>query len=245
MAIPKRDLSSLVSDLRRARLLVRPAEIEHRAPTPLPTGLSPLDGLLGGGLPRGRIVELAGRGTGSTALALSIAAHGTRTGRWVAWVDGAGAFDPRGAREAGMVLARLLWCRPKELRAAARAADALIASGAFPLVILDLQRAHPRPLGQSAWLRLSRGAEAHRSCLLVLGEAGAQSFAAVALAPGQAKARFSGQGPGRLFEGVELRCRLARNKLGLPPGEASLSFRAPAHLPEGAGEPPPGELRFR
>lgn len=252
MAIPKPDpsrqrpeLSSLVADLRRARFLVRPEEIEHRLPTPLPTGLSPLDRLLGGGLPRGRIVELAGEGTGSTALALCIAANGTRTGRWVAWVDGAGAFDPRGAREAGMVLARLLWCRPKDLRAAARAADALIASGAFPLVVLDLRREVPRPLAQAAWLRLSRGVEAHRSCLLVLGQAGAQSFAALSLAPERAKARFSGRGPGRLFEGVELRCRLARNKLGLAPGEVPLSFRAPAHLPSLAEDPPSGELRFR
>src|SRR5690606_20598098 len=83
-----------------------------------------------------------------------------------------------GAREAGLSLSRLLWCRPKDLRAAIRAADALIASGAFPLVVLDLRREEPRPVAQSAWLRLARGAEANRGCLLVLGEAGAQSFAA-------------------------------------------------------------------
>lgn len=251
MAIPKPDpsrprpeLSSLVADLRRARLLVRPEELKHRLPTPLSTGLSPLDRLLGGGLPRGRIVELAGKGMGATTLALSLAARSTRAGRWVAWVDGAQAFDPRGAREAGVALARLLWCRPKDLRAAARAADALIASGAFPLVILDLQREIPRPLGQGAWLRLSRGVEAHRSCLVVLGEAGAQSFSAARLAPDRARARFSGRGPGRLFEGVELRLRLERNKLGLAPGEARLSFRAPSHLPALAWDPPPGALRF-
>lgn len=251
MAIPKRDLSrakpelsSLVADLRRARLLVRPEELEHRLPTPLPTGLSALDRLLGGGLPRGRIVELAGEGPGSTALALSIAARSTRTGRWVAWVDGAEAFDPRGAREAGASLARLLWCRPKDLRAAARAADALIASGAFPLVVLDLQREVPRPLGEAAWLRLSRGVEVHRGCLLVLGEAGAQSFAAARLAPERGRARFSGRGPGRLFEGIELRFRLAHNKLGLAPGKTAFRFRAPAHLPPLAWDPPPGSLRF-
>lgn len=249
MAIPKADsaLASLVSDLRRARFLVRPEELEHRLPTPLPTGLAPLDRLLGGGLPRGRIVELAGEGMGATALALSIAAHSTRTGRWVAWVDGAGAFDPRGAREAGMALARLLWCRPKDLRDAARAADALIASGAFPLVVLDpCRRDAPRALAQGAWVRLARGAEAHRSCLLVVGAAGAQGFAAAAasLVPERAKARFSGRGPGRLFEGVELRCRLARNKLGLAPDEVDLSFRAPSHLPFVESDPPPGALRF-
>ncbi|MFO7155512.1 MAG: hypothetical protein DIU72_002695 [Pseudomonadota bacterium] len=250
MAIPKRDpsgrseLASLLADLRRSRLIVGPEELEHRLPTPLPTGLPDLDRLLGGGLPQGRIVALSGEGTGSTALALSIAAHASRTGRLVAWVDGADAFDPRGAREAGLSLSRLLWCRPKDLRAAIRAADALIASGAFPLVVLDLRREEPRPVAQSAWLRLARGAEANRGCLLVLGEAGAQSFAAATLSPSRAKARFSGAGPGRLFEGVELDCRLERNKLGLWPGEVRLSFRAPEHLPALAWDPPPGTLRF-
>jgi recombination protein RecA len=250
VAIPKRDpstrpeLASLVADLRRSRLLVGPQELEHRLPTPLPTGLAPLDRLLGGGLPRGRIVELPGEKTGSTALALSIVVHVSRSGRLVAWVDGADAFDPRGAREAGATLARLLWCRPRDLRAAIRAADALIASGAFPLVVLDLRRETPRLVAQGAWLRLARGAEAHRSCLLVLGEAGAQSFAAATLVPSRAKARFSGQGPGRIFEGVELDCRLERNKLGLVPGEARLAFRAPEHLPALAWDPPPGTLRF-
>jgi recombination protein RecA len=269
VALPAHELSSLLSDLRRTRALVKPQELAYRLPPTVPTGLEALDRLLGGGLPQGRIVELASSASGAaTAVAFSILARVTGEGGLAAWVDRADALDPQAAAEAGARLPRLLWCRPEDQRAALRAADVLVASGAFPLVILDIfdprpsQAGRPRASGQEAvrrfgeagrgrpsrepdvthgaWLRLSRGAEATRTCLLTLGGGGAGTFAAATLRLSRCKPCFEGMGPGRTFEGLSLTLALERNKLGLPPGEAPLRFEAPAHLPNPLRDPAPG-----
>jgi len=294
VAHPAPALGRLLEDLRRTRLLVTPQELAHRLPTALPTGLPPLDRLLGGGLPEGRVVELGqARGAHASALALRMLAQTTSEGRTAAWVDRTDAFDPRGAAEAGADLERLLWCRPSSAKDAIRAADVLLSSGAFSLVVLDLARPpggkaprrgpgpraeavggagsrspraaapgadvryepyatgprRPRErrreaeISQGAWLRLARDAEAARTSLVVLGSEVAAGVAAVTLRVARCRARFAGRGPGRTFEGIELVVALERNRLGLPPGEASLSFRAPPHFPGPVREPAPGEAR--
>src|SRR6185369_17623498 len=92
--------------------LGRPGDIRLGTARPdvlarLPTGLPVLDQALGGGLPRGRITELAGaRSTGRTGLACTIAAAATRAGETIAWIDPADALDPAGAAAAGIALAR-------------------------------------------------------------------------------------------------------------------------------------------
>lgn len=231
------ELAPLLKDLRRIQALITPAELEHRAPSPVPTGLDALDRLLGGGLPEGRIVRLgAAKGTFASALGLRVLSECTVSGRNVALIDRADAFDPRGAAEAGAELERLLWCRPATDRAAIRAADALLASAAFPLVILDLGREErgrgrrEQPISSGAWQRLARGAEAARACLIVVGGEVAAGVSAATLSAVQSRARFRGQGPGRIFEGLELTVSLERNRLGLPPGEIRLSFQAPSHF---------------
>lgn len=282
--IPQRPLDELVRDLRRSRALITPQELTHRLPPTVPTGLAELDRLLGGGLPQGRIVEIGeAQGGLGTGLALGILSSLTREGRLAAWVDRMDAFDPRGAAEAGADLERILWCRPTSTKDALRAADVLLASGAFSLVVLDLgpspaakprgrasatvhplrgprqagvhlERYDERPrqprkrddgdrIGEGAWLRLSRDAEAARASLLVLGGGGAGAFAAATLRPVRSAARFFGMGPGRTFEGLSLSVALERNKLGLPPGEAALSFRAPELFPTEIRDPAPGCAR--
>ncbi len=260
MAHPAPDLARLLDDLRRTRALVTPQELAHRLPPMAPTGLPPLDRLLGGGLPEGRVVELGeGKGAFASAVALQILARFTSEGRPAALVDRADAFDPRCAAEAGVDLERTLWCRPSSSREAIRAADALLASGAFSLVILDLARwparwpaGGPRmpsgrrrepPISQGAWLRLARDAEAARASLLVVGDAVAAGVSAASLRLLRSRACFLGQGPGRTFEGLEITVGLERNRLGLPPGEAVLALRSPSHFPWAVREPGPGQAR--
>jgi hypothetical protein len=111
---------------------------------PLPTGLVELDAMLSGGLPGGRLCELAGpRSSGKATLALAAAARASSAGKLVAWVDGPGELYPPAAAALGVELARLLVVRPRVRGrdaglAVARAGEILARSRAFALVVLDL-----------------------------------------------------------------------------------------------------------
>jgi hypothetical protein len=188
----------------------------------LPTGLASLDALSGGGLPRGRLTEIAGpRSAGRTALACTVAAAATRAGEVVAWVDPADALCPEAAAAAGLDLARTLWARPPGLLDALRAAEWVAGAGGFGLVVLDLAGEAPRgtraDVDTARWLRLVRAAERTRTTLLVVAGAAprAGSAAALGLALDAPRARWSG-GPGRLvlLDGVRVQVTVARSRLG-------------------------------
>jgi len=187
----------------------------HQETAPrLATGLSALDAVLGGGIPRGRITELAGpRSAGRTGLAAAIAASATRAGETIAWVDPEDALDPEAAAAAGIALARLLWVRPRGVPDALRAAEILLGAGGFGLVLLDVD---PVNASARAWPRLARAAERTRSGLLVVApRRAAGTFAAVGLELGARRVRWTG-GPGRLvlLEGIEASLTVARSRLG-------------------------------
>jgi recA bacterial DNA recombination protein len=140
------------------------------APTYLPTGCEGLDRLLGGGLPRGALVEMSGRASsGRFSVALSALAATTETGEAAALVDPGDHFDPQGAAAAGAELSRVLWLRPHGLKMALAAAETVLATG-FALVILDLGLAHVsrRRFDDAVWLRLARRARVHDAALFVL-----------------------------------------------------------------------------
>jgi protein ImuA len=116
------------------------------------SGLAEVDAVLpGGGFPRGALSELAGgRASGKTAVALSIFAALERH-ELAAYVDGRAELYPPAAAERGVDLARLLVVRPgapapapatgratPDARAALWAAEALLASGAFAAVAIDV-----------------------------------------------------------------------------------------------------------
>lgn len=184
--------------------------------TRLPTGLPLLDEALGGGLPRGRITELAGpRSTGRTGLACAIAAHATAKGETIAWIDPADALDPDTAGKAGIALAQTLWVRPRSTEDALRAAEIVLGAGGFGLVVLDTDSTRS---GAGRWPRLARAAERTRSTLLVVSRRrDAGTFAALGLELTARRVRWSVQ-PGRLvlLEGVDARITIARSRVGRP-----------------------------
>ena len=140
------------------------------APEFLPTRIEGLDRLLGGGLPRGTLVEMSGRASsGRFSVALSALAAATQTGEAAALVDPGDHFDPQGAAAAGAELSRVLWLRPRGLKMALAAAETVLATG-FALVILDLglARVFRQSAGDAVWLRLARRARFHDAALLVL-----------------------------------------------------------------------------
>lgn len=182
----------------------------------LATGIAALDAVLNGGLPRGRVTELSGRrGAGRTGLACAVAARATRAGETIAWIDPEDALEPEAAAEAGVVLARTLWVRPRDVPDALRATEILLGAGGFGLVVLDLGR----PAGPTtAWPRLQHAAERTRSVLLVVAaEREVGAAATLALEVTGRRVRWSG-GPGRLvlLDGIDARVAVVRNRLGRP-----------------------------
>src|SRR5579862_3008435 len=73
---------------------------------PLPTGVAPLDALLSGGLPRGKLVEVVGgRSSGRLGVALSALAAATQAGENAAFIDLGGHLDTQETLAAGAELA--------------------------------------------------------------------------------------------------------------------------------------------
>ena len=159
---------SLREHLQTARELERKAAETAPLP-PFVTSVAPLDRLLGGGLPRGQLVELIGRRTsGRFSIVLSALAAATGAAETTALVDLGDSFDPQAAEIAGTALERILWVRPRRLKEALLSTEMLLSTG-FPLVVLDLGQP-PIPGGRGAqafWLRLARAASARGTALLV------------------------------------------------------------------------------
>jgi len=150
--------------------LSRTRFVAGTGPACLPTGCEGLDRLLGGGLPRGALVEMSGRASsGRFSVALSALAATTETGEAAALVDPGDHFDPQGAAAAGAELSRVLWLRPRGVKMALAATETVLATG-FALVILDLGllRISRRRFDDAVWLRLARRARFHDTALFVL-----------------------------------------------------------------------------
>lgn len=195
------------------------------------SGLAPLDTLLEGGIPRGRISEIIGApGSGKTSLAAAFAASSTSCGEVAAWLDASGAFDPDSMAAAGVELKRLLWASFKNTpssrlpgtmpsrhsSAILKAAEMILAAGGFGLVIIDFGD-DARPLPQSPALRLARAAERSGAAVIALATYRmCGTFAALSLAAGRAGIRFSRLTPASpaTFEGLSIEATVARNKMG-------------------------------
>ncbi|MEN8181228.1 MAG: hypothetical protein ABFS46_01695 [Myxococcota bacterium] len=192
-----------------------------------PTGLPEVDRALGGGFPRGRVGEIVGpASSGRTSLALSLLATASQAGEFAAVVDGCDAFDPPSAEAAGVELSQLLWVRAPERRAWLRSTEQLLEARGFSLVVLDVAGGAPGGFPLSVWPRLARSAASTQTSLVVLGsERVAGTFSALSLELDPGRPLFSGSP--LLFEGLQGRLRLVRNRTGPSEGEAPLHLAAP------------------
>ena len=192
--------------------LVR-AIARRRRETILPTTIEPLDALLGGGLARGKMTEIAGRGERYSIVVATLAAA-TRLGEAAALIDLGDAFDPQLGEAAGIDLRRMLWVRPQTMKQAVMAAEMIGATG-IQFVALDaglppLRKRAP----DAAWVRLSRVAESHGCTMLVSAPyaiTGTTSEAMVATFGARAKWLGTGRGP-RVLAGIETRLRLEKHR---------------------------------
>jgi recombination protein RecA len=104
----------------------------------IPSGSLTLDLALGGGLPKGRVVELYGpESSGKTTLALHAIAEVQKAGGVAAFVDAEHALDPTYAAAIGVDIDNLLVAQPDNGEAGLEIVDQLVRSTAVDLVVID------------------------------------------------------------------------------------------------------------
>jgi recombination protein RecA len=104
----------------------------------IPTGSLSLDLALGGGIPKGRIIEIYGpESSGKTTLALHTVAEVQKRGGLAAFVDAEHALDPEYAAKIGVRLDELLISQPDTGEQALEITETLVRSGAVDIVVVD------------------------------------------------------------------------------------------------------------
>ena len=92
----------------------------------------------GGGLPRGRIIEIYGpESSGKTTFCLSVIAEAQRRGGLAAFIDVEHALDPKYARVVGVKIDDLLVSQPDSGEDALNITETLIRSNAIDVIVID------------------------------------------------------------------------------------------------------------
>ncbi|MBI5357254.1 recombinase RecA [Candidatus Saccharibacteria bacterium] len=102
------------------------------------TGSLSLDLALGGGIPKGRIIEVYGpESSGKTTLTLHVIAEIQKNGGTAAFIDAEHALDPSYAKKVGVDTDNLLISQPDNGEQALEIAETLVRSNAVDLVVVD------------------------------------------------------------------------------------------------------------
>ena len=102
------------------------------------TGALTLDLALGGGLPKGRIIEIYGpESSGKTTLTLHAIAEVQKAGGVAAFVDAEHALDPRYASVLGVDIDNLLVAQPVTGESGLEIVDQLVRSSAVDIIVID------------------------------------------------------------------------------------------------------------
>ena len=146
------------------------APAAHLTPSPSPSGEPQA---LASQLPPGKLIELSGtKGCASTTVAGSIVLHAQRQGETSAWVQHqGGTLFPPDLSQQGVdlnALAVIHIPKPRGFHGLIQAAEILLRSGAFGLVIADLRQTS-NPMRANAWQgRLLNLARLHQSRVVLL-----------------------------------------------------------------------------
>lgn len=102
------------------------------------TGALSLDIALGGGIPKGRIIEIYGpESSGKTTLSLHAVAEVQKSGGTAAFVDAEHALDPIYAEKIGVQLDKLLVSQPDNGEQALEIVETLVRSNAVDIIVID------------------------------------------------------------------------------------------------------------
>ena len=103
-----------------------------------PTGSLSLDIALGGGLPKGRVIEVYGpESSGKTTLTLHAIAEIQKLGGTAAFIDAEHALDPAYAKRIGVDIDSLLLSQPDNGEQALEITETLVRSNAVDIIVID------------------------------------------------------------------------------------------------------------
>jgi recombination protein RecA len=118
--------------------IMRLGEQSHANVEFIPAGALSLDLALGGGYPKGRIIEIYGpESSGKTTLTLHAIAEVQKKGGTAAFIDAEHALDPSYARKLGVNTDQLLVSQPDNGEQALEIVDSLVRSNAVDLIVVD------------------------------------------------------------------------------------------------------------
>lgn len=104
----------------------------------IPTGSISLDLALGGGIPKGRVIEVYGpESSGKTTLTLHAIAEVQKSGGTAAFIDAEHALDPAYAKRIGVDVENLLLSQPDNGEQALEIVETLVRSNAVDLIVVD------------------------------------------------------------------------------------------------------------
>ncbi len=102
------------------------------------SGSLALDLALGGGVPKGRIIEIYGpESSGKTTLALHMIAEAQKVGGRAAFVDAEHALDVTYAKKIGVDIDNLLVSQPNDGEEALEITETLVRSGGIDVIVID------------------------------------------------------------------------------------------------------------
>jgi len=118
--------------------IMKLGESKHMDVDTFSTGSLSLDLALGGGVPKGRVIEIYGpESSGKTTLTLHMIAQMQKSGGQAAFVDAEHALDPAYARRIGVDIDNLLLSQPDTGEQALEIVETLVRSNAVDIVVID------------------------------------------------------------------------------------------------------------
>jgi len=104
----------------------------------IPTGSLSLDIALGGGIPKGRVIEIYGpEASGKTTVCLHAVAEVQKSGGTAAYIDAEHALDPAYAKKLGVNIDNLLISQPDSGEQALEVVETLVRSNAVDIIVVD------------------------------------------------------------------------------------------------------------
>lgn len=175
---------------------------------------------------RGRLVELSARGaTATLTTAIDLVLEAQLASEPVAWIMlPTGSFYPPDVADSGVDLAALVVIRVGDATAAVRAAERVLRSGAFGLVVIDLG-AHGNDVAMAHQGRLVSLAQVHDAAVVCLTEKTADTASLGSLVSLRAEALRT-----RAADDFEFTVRALKDKRRGPGWTKRIKARGPAGL---------------